>query len=226
MNFDRIEMSKPMQTNRLIQAKPAQWLTSLLLAFALLLGSTVQAQTEPEEVLRASVDSLISEFSAQRDELAADKKKLYALAEDLLDNSWDFAKMSQLVLGKNWKKATDTQKTEFTQAFKDLLIRTYSSAMFKYTGKESITFNGTDYKGSKKNRAVVNGLGDLGDGSEPIPLAFSVYQDDAENWRIYNIGIAGVSLVTTYRASYNQIIRSKGLDSLIASLKEKAAEQG
>ncbi len=197
------------------------FVASFVLAFSLLISSSIHAQAMPEEVLRASIDELIAEFGAQRNELASDKQKLYALAERVVDKNWDFAKMSRLVLGKNWKKATYEQKMGFTAAFKKLLIRTYSSAMFKYTGKENILFAGTEYKGKEKKRAIVSAKGDLGDGSEPLPLTFSVYQDDAQVWRIYNIGVAGVSLVTTYRTSYNQIIRSKGLDSLIASIEAK-----
>ncbi len=195
----------------------------LLMGVSLFLSVSSNAEELPEDVLRASIDELIAEFSAKRESLNGDKSALYDLAESVLDENWDFSKMSRLVLGKNWKKATDTQKEDFTTAFKKLLIRTYSSAMFKYTGKENIVFEGTDYKGDKKNRATVSARGDLGDGSEPIPLSFSVYKDKAEMWRIYNIGVAGVSLVTTYRTSYNQIIRSKGLDGLISSIEAKVA---
>lgn len=198
-------------------------LLSLLMAASLLTSAASNAQQMPEQALRTSIDELIAEFGAQRDSLAGDKQKIYALAESVLNEIWDFSKMSRLVLGKNWKKASDAQRDNFTAVFKKLLIRTYSSAMFKYTGKENITFDGTKYKGDKKNRVIVSAKGDLGDGSEPIPLSFSMYKDKAEMWRIYNIGVAGVSLVTTYRSSYNQIIRSKGLSALIESIEAKVA---
>ncbi|MFT5261153.1 MAG: phospholipid transport system substrate-binding protein [Saprospiraceae bacterium] len=193
-----------------------------LVGLSLVLSAQTFSQNLPEDALRISIDELISEFGQNRVELAADKQKLYAMAESVVYKNWDFSKMARLVLGKNWKKATEQQQTEFTEAFKDLLIRTYSSAMFKYTGKENIIFVGTKYKGDKKARAIVTAKGDLGDGSDPLTLTFSVYKDDLEAWRIYNIGVAGISLVTTYRTSYNQIIRTKGLDSLIESIEAKA----
>ena len=63
--------------------------------------------------------------------------------------------------------------------------------------------------------------GDLGDGSEPIPLSFSMFLDKDGSWRIYNVTAAGISLVTTYRSSYGQIIAAKGIESLIDSINDK-----
>ena len=129
--------------------------------------------------------------------------------------------MSQLVLGKNWRRISDEQKILFTSAFKGLLVRTYATTMFKYTGKESIELEDPVYKGKNNKRALVNASGSLGDGSEPIPLAFSMFLDTDGHWRIYNVAAAGISLVTTYRSSYGQIIAAKGIDSLIDSINAK-----
>jgi len=180
------------------------------------------AQTGPKETLQNSIDTLLSEFSARRAELENDKAKTYLFAESIIQQSWDFPKMAQLVLGKNWRTIDDQQKEAFISAFKGLLIRTYSSAMFKQTGKESIKLKEPIYKGTKKNRAVISAEGSLGDGSGNVPLSFSMFQNKAAEWKIYNVAIAGVSLVTTYRSSYNQIIAAKGIDYLIASINKKA----
>ncbi len=189
---------------------------------AMLLSSAVFAQSDPRETLQYSIDTLITEFTTNRAELEADKTKLYAFAERSIDEHWDFAKMSQLVLGKNWRKINDDQKKRFTEAFKGLLVRTYSTTMFKYTGKEAITFAEPIYKGKSNTRAVVNAKGSLGDGSEPIPLAFSMFLDKDGEWRIYNVAAAGISLVTTYRTSYGQIIAGKGIEYLIDLLTSKS----
>ncbi len=202
-------------TNRLISI--------LLICFSLFASSLSFAQSDPKQALRASIDGLINEFTQNRAELEADKNKQYAFAEKAIDENWDFGKMAQLVLGKNWRSINDDQKARFTAAFKNLLVRTYSSTMFKYTGKEAITLEEPIYKGKNNTRAVVNASGDLGDGSEPIPLSFSMFRDKAGTWRIYNVAAEGISLVTTYRSSYNQIIASKGIDSLIESINNKSS---
>ncbi len=196
-------------------------LRTLMLALSLFSSSAALAQTDPQQTLQASLDELVSEFTAHRSEFEADKSKLYAFAERAIDDNWDFGKMAQLVLGKNWRRINDDQKARFTEAFKDLMVRTYSTTMFKYTGKEAIELEAPIYRGKDDKRAVVNARGDLGDGSEPIPLSFSMFLDIDGAWRIYNISAAGISLVTTYRSSYGQIIAAKGIDSLIDSINAK-----
>lgn len=194
---------------------------TLLLLTSLLLPALGNAQADPRETLQNSIDNLVEEFSTRRGEFEADRNKLYAFAERAINDNWDFSKMAQLVLGKNWRRINDDQKARFTEAFKDLMVRTYSTTMFKYTGKEAIALEDPVYRDEKKKRAVVNASGDLGDGSEPIPLSFSMFLDKDGSWRIYNVTAAGISLVTTYRSSYGQIIAAQGIESLIDSINEK-----
>lgn len=196
-------------------------LRTLLLTFSLLASNPGLAQSDPQQTLQASIDSLVKEFTTHRTKFDENKSELYAFAERTIDDNWDFGKMAQLVLGKNWRRISDDQKQRFTQAFKNLLVRTYATTMFKYTGKEAIALEAPIYKGTDNKRAVINASGTLGDGSEPIPLAFSMFLDKDGAWRIYNISAAGISLVTTYRSSYGQIIASKGIDSLIDSINAK-----
>ena len=197
---------------------------TLVLALCVFISPFALAQSDPQQTLQASLDELIAEFTNRRAEFEADKSKLYDFAERAIDDNWDFAKMAQLVLGKNWRRVNDDQKARFTEAFKGLMVRTYSTTMFKYTGKEALELDAPIYKGNNNKRAVVNANGDLGDGSEPIPLSFSMFLDHDDAWRIYNISAAGISLVTTYRSSYGQIIAAKGIDSLIDSIKSKTSD--
>lgn len=207
--------------------KKRTFLTACLILPALWLATPTLAQNDdPKHQLQTQIDTLIERFTAERAELEQDSSKLYALAEEMTTTGWAFDKMAQLVLGKNWKTISDAQKTEFTTEFKQLLIRTYASAMFKYTGKESIHFGDTTFKGNKNNRATVLAEGDLGTGAPRVPLSFSYFKDKADNWNIYNIDIDGVSLVTVYRVSYNNIIASKGIDSLIADIRAKNQQAG
>ena len=196
-------------------------LRTLLLIFSVLASNPGFAQSDPQQTLQTSIDSLVKEFTTHRTKFEENKGELYAFAERAIDDNWDFGKMAQLVLGKNWRRISDDQKQRFTQAFKNLLVRTYATTMFKYTGKEAIALEAPIYKGTGNKRAVINASGTLGDGSEPIPLAFSMFLDKDGMWRIYNISAAGISLVTTYRSSYGQIIAAKGIDSLIDSINAK-----
>ncbi len=199
-------------------------LRTLLITWCVFASNFVLAQIDPQQTLQASLDELVTEFTNRRTEFEEDKKKLYDFAERAIDDNWDFAKMAQLVLGKNWRRINTDQKQRFTLAFKGLMVRTYSTTMFKYTGKEALELEAPIYKGKNNKRAVVNAKGDLGDGSAPIPLSFSMFLDHDGAWRIYNIAAAGISLVTTYRSSYGQIIAAKGIDSLIDSINAKIGD--
>jgi phospholipid transport system substrate-binding protein len=195
-----------------------------LMALCLLVSNAALAQDDPQQTLQASLDKLVMEFTTHRSEYEMDRDKLYAFAERAIDDNWDFAKMAQLVLGKYWRQIDDDQKARFTEAFKGLLVRTYAITMFKYTGKEAIELEEPIYKGTNNTRAVVKASGDLGDGSKPIPLSFSMFLDKDGMWRIYNVAASGISLVTTYRSSYGQFIAAKGIDSLIDSINVKIKE--
>jgi phospholipid transport system substrate-binding protein len=214
---------RPINTQNFLLMKK-MLLRTLLMIWCVFASHFALAQSDPQQVLQASLDELVAEFTDRRTEFETDKSKLYDFAERAIDNNWDFAKMAQLVLGKNWRRINDDQKLRFTEAFKGLMVRTYSTTMFKYTGKEALELDAPIYKGKNNKRAVVNASGNLGDGSEPIPLAFSMFLDHDGAWRIYNISAAGISLVTTYRSSYGQIIAAKGIDSLIESINEKTSD--
>ena len=94
---------------------------TLLVALSLFISSTAFAESNPQQTLQASLDELVVEFTANRSEFEADKSKLYAFAERAIDDNWDFAKMAQLVLGKNWRRIDEDQKVRFTAAFKEVL---------------------------------------------------------------------------------------------------------
>ena len=90
---------------------------TLLLLTSLLLPALGNAQADPRETLQNSIDNLVEEFSTRRGEFEADRNKLYAFAERAINDNWDFSKMAQLVLGKNWRRINDDQKARFTEAF-------------------------------------------------------------------------------------------------------------
>jgi phospholipid transport system substrate-binding protein len=57
-----------------------------------------------------------------------------------------------------------------------------------------------------------------------IPMALSLFQNDSSEWKVYDVKIDGISLVTNYRSSFATEIRNKGVDSLISDLAERNAK--
>jgi phospholipid transport system substrate-binding protein len=133
----------------------------------------------------------------------------------------DFEKMSKLALGKNWRVANDEQRVRFIEEFRLLLIRTYSTAMLEYTDEE-IRF--LPFRDDLSRKRVSVPMEVLQPGGPSIPMALSLYQNKQDAWKVYDVKIDGISLVTNYRSSFANEIRNGGMDKLIESLAERNAK--
>ena len=102
----------------------------------------------------------------------------------------------------------------------DLMIRTYATAMFEYTGREEIIFEPYQYEPDARTSIVQTLIILPGQNPVPVDYAFLRYADG--RWKIYDVKIDGISLVLSYRRSYDQIIQRQGLDSLIESLRTQS----
>ncbi|MGB5706101.1 MAG: ABC transporter substrate-binding protein [Arenicellales bacterium] len=189
----------------------------------MLTGLQAQAKISPEQAIEGAVQGLLDEFTKRRAELAGDKSALYAMVDKYTRSHFDFEKISKLVLAKNWKQATDSQRNAFSNEFRTLLIRTYATALFQYTGKETMEFKSSQIKernGIKS--AIVETEVNLSEGPG-IQVTYSMVLDNSNNWKVYNMTIAGINMVTSYRKTYGASIRSLGLDGLIESMKDANA---
>jgi phospholipid transport system substrate-binding protein len=202
-----------------------RWLTACTLcaviAFAVIaLASPVKADATPEQAIGGAVQNLLDEFSLRRGELKNDRPALYAMVDRVTRPYFDFEKISKLVLAKSWKKASVTQRQQFGEEFRKLLIRSYATALFQYTGDEKMAFKVAKIKERKGVKsAVLQSEIKLREGPG-IAVNYSLIQDKGGSWKIYNMDIAGVNLVTNYRKTYGASIRSQGLDGLIDSIKK------
>ncbi|MDJ0955347.1 MAG: ABC transporter substrate-binding protein [Arenicellales bacterium] len=190
-------------------------------ASALILGlvwSLVYAGQSPDLLVKETTDKVLQELTVNREMLEADVNRLYQMVDDIVLPHFDFNRMSKLVLGKHWKKATADQRREFEQEFKSLLVRTYATALFEYTGQEIIYKPFHNKQGA--DRVVVKTEIVPNDGPN-IPLYYSLSKAKDGAWLVYDVSIDGISLVTNYRTTYSRIIESKGIDKLIVSLIEK-----
>ena len=191
-----------------------QFLTALsLLCFSV----TVLAIESPDELVKRTAEDVLATVKSDKDIQAGDQGKIFALAEEKIVPNFNFDKVSRMVLGKNWTKATPEQKTAFQAEFRSLLIRTYATALSKYRNQviEYKPFR----KASESNVASVKTL-IVQPGGQPIAVDYTL-EKQADAWKVYDIVIEGVSLVTNYRSQFAQEIRTNGLDSLIKKLADK-----
>jgi phospholipid transport system substrate-binding protein len=183
------------------------------------LWSTVAAAavTPPDQIVRENTDKILSLIKTNREVYAKDYAKMYAMVDEYVLPHFDFTAMSRLVLARNWRDATEQQRTRFTHEFRDLLVRTYATVLLKYND-EKVTY--LPFKMLPEERTqVVKVEVQPAAGGPPIPINYSFYQPKpGEAWKVFDVTVDGVSLVTNYRATYADRVRNEGLDALIASL--------
>ena len=189
----------------------------ILTLITILFSTAIFAGLAPDEVIRKTADDVISALKSDEVIRNGNKKKLYQLAEEKILPNFDFERISRLVLGKAWRKATDLQKKQFKIEFRTLLLRTYSIALSKYKDQ------GIEIKPMRMKPAdeiVIVKTEIVQGGAQPIKVNYALAKD-ADSWLVFDIVIEGVSLVTNYRSQFSSVIRSGGMDSLNKRLAKK-----
>lgn len=187
---------------------------------AAFMATTVFAQEAPDEVVRKNVNDVLTAIKADKDLQGGDLKKIEKLAEEKVIPHFNFQRMTQLAVGRNWKDANDAQKTALVAQFRTLLIRTYASSLSSYRNQ---TIDVKPAKTSPADTEVVVKTAVIQPGGQPIPIDYSM-EKTANGWKVFDVLIDGVSLVTNYRSSFNTEIKTNGVDGLIKSLTDRNAK--
>ena len=182
---------------------------------ALFVVGLAQAETPaPDKLVKDNIAHIIELVKANRDAYARDNKKLYAMVQEQVLPHFDFRVMSRSVLGRYWREASEEQRNQFVNEFRDLLVRTYATALLKYTNEE-VRYLPFHYNPGDKTAVVKTEV--IQQGGPPIPINYSFYQTES-GWKVYDVAIEGVSLVTNYRSTYATKVKNEGLDALIKSV--------
>lgn len=195
---------------------------------ALFLGMTFPvhaADVSPDKIAHDATDKIIALVKTNKNAYTSDTKKLYAMVDEHVLPHFDFRAMSRTVLGRYWREASEDQRARFASEFRDLLVRTYATALLKYND-EQIVYQ--PFRMSQGDRtAMVRSEVRRTDGGPSIAINYSFYRTDSA-WKVYDVTIEGASLVTTYQATFAARVQKEGIDMLIASLTQdnKAATVG
>ena len=176
-----------------------------------------QATVAADVFVKSVADDVLTIVKKDKDIQSGNQEKIFALAEDKIVPNFNFDHVCKLVLGKNYSKATKEQQDAFEREFRTLLIRTYASALSKYRNQ---TIEYKPLRESADDKDVVVKTQILQPGGQPLPVDYSVEQV-GDAWRVYDITIEGVSLVTNYRGQFSNEVRQGGMDGLIQKLADK-----
>ena len=187
---------------------------SLILIICMIAGVAQAAVETPDSIIKQTADAVIERIKSQRSVLDADPSKIYAVVDELVIPHYDFVSMSKWVLGKNWKTASEEQRSNFITQFQTLLVRTYARALLEYSGQE-IKYYPVEINQKSKLALVKTEM--TSDGAQPFPVAYRMHQKN-ETWKVVDVTVDGVSLVSTYRGSFTTQIKKHGFDALVKEL--------
>lgn len=216
-----VSMRQTLNPSNSIRSALGKTLVCLGLLFAGF--ASAQAMQAPEVVVKATVDQIVQNIQTNRAAYRADNNKLYSMVERVLIPTIHVERMANLILGRdNSKLATPAQKTAFAAEFKTFLMRSYATALLEYTGKEKVVYEPVTLAPGA-DKVIVKAALVASDGqSYPVNLYMSNRRDTS--WRAYNIDVAGINFVSTYRSTFGDIIANKGVGGLIDELRTKNAK--
>jgi phospholipid transport system substrate-binding protein len=197
----------------------------LLVALLLSPEIVLSEQKSPLELVKHMSKQFEDDLISHQDKIKSDPSMTSEIIMRTLDSHVNFPLMSRYVLGQNWKKATKEQQDEFVILFKSLLIRFYSKAFNKYLKDHRIEKGMIAFspyrKSSNPKYAKVKTEIKLNADTSKLKVQYSLYNGKKSGWKIYDLSIEGISLVTSYRSSFKDIIKREKMSGLIKHLDEK-----
>jgi phospholipid transport system substrate-binding protein len=188
----------------------------LLLLAASVTAFEVRAQApSPDVLVRTTTEEVLTIVRNDKDIKAGRVDRIVDLIEEKVAPHFDFARMTRLTVGRAWRDATPAQREALIKEFRSLLVRSYSAAFTAYTGVNveyrPFRFNPVD------TEANVQTLIKLPGGAEPVAVDYDMALTPA-GWKIYDVRVAGASLIINYRNLFALDIEHGGIDGLIKSL--------
>lgn len=183
------------------------------LALLTLVGPAVAQDVPPDELVRRTTDEIVSEIRKDKS-FTADSRKLLDLVEAKVLPHFNFARMTMLAVGRPWRDATPEQRERLVNEFRTLLVRTYSTALEQYSN-QTIEVKPAAVKPGDKQVVVRTQINQPG--GQPIAMDYRM-ESTAQGWKVFDVSIEGVSIVTTYRSSFGQEVSRGGIEGLIKSI--------
>jgi len=188
-------------------------LRTLITGFTLVFTAMSFAGNSPTDDVRTSVDAVLAILDNEQLNYEDKRTQISGIVKE----RFDFRAMSQRTLATNWNKTTDEEKEKFVDLFSQLIENSYVGKIESYTNER------VDYPGEKVSgrKAVVETL--IITSSADIPVDYRLYQK-GDKWLVYDVIIEGVSLISNYRSSYQEIMKKEGFDGLLAKMRAKIDE--
>jgi phospholipid transport system substrate-binding protein len=221
-------MEIPMSSSTALQERPLNtamgWdfyfrsaCIALACAFILAAQDAAAQPAAPDALVKQLSDEVIAAIKQDGAIRAGDSARIAGLVEAKIVPHFDFRRVTQVAMGVNWRRATPEQQEELTRQFKQLLVRTYSGALASYRDQviEVRPLRAKPDDAETTVRSVVKQAG-----SEPISIEYDLERTES-GWKVFDVRVAGMSLVATYRSAFSEEVRNHGVEGLINLLTSK-----
>lgn len=189
-------------------------------AVALLPGLAAAQEVAPDALVKSVTNDVLQIVRTDKDIQSGSTQRAIQLIEQKVLPHFDFPHMTRLAVGRDWRSASTGQQQALIGEFKNLLVRTYSNALTSYKD-QTVDFKPFKMQPSETDVLVRSEIKQAG--GKPVQLDYNLSKE-ANGWKVYDVIIAGVSLVTNYREQFAQEVRAGGVDGLIKSLQKRNAE--
>ena len=182
-----------------------------------LIGALLAAPALAQEAPDALVKRVTDEVTQHKDARSGDPAKLRAVVETKLLPHIDTRRVTQSALGQHWRRATPEQQERLEREFTALVVRTYSGALANYRDQ---AIEVMPLRASAGDTDVTVRSRIRQPGAETISIEYDLAKTES-GWKVYDVRVAGVSLVATYRTTFSEEVRNRGIDGLISTLAAK-----
>lgn len=189
--------------------------SAVLLLSLLFASASLAAQEAPDALLKNATSEVFASLKQDAD-LANDPSKLDSLIEAKVVPVFDFSRMTQLAMARSWRQATLRQQDRLTAEFKALLLRTYSATLASYRD-QAVTYKASRFVPGDTDATVRS---EVKQGAKVHKLDYEMTRTP-DGWKVYDVKLNNISLVTSYREGFAAKVRDSGVDGLIRALAEK-----
>jgi phospholipid transport system substrate-binding protein len=173
--------------------------------------------TPPDALAKSVTDEVLAVLRADKDIQAGNQKKVVDLVEKKVLPHFNFVRMTQLAVGRHWREANPEQRKSLVEEFRTLLVQTYAATLAAYRD-QSIEYRPLRIQPEDTDvvvRSLINQPG-----GKPVTVDYKMQKSDS-GWKVYDVVVGDLSLVQSYRGSFNTEVQKGGIDGLVKTLTEK-----
>lgn len=176
-----------------------------------------QGMTPPDALAKSVTDEVLAVLRADKDIQAGNQKKVVDLVETKVLPHFNFVRMTQLAVGRHWREASAEQRKLLVNEFRTLLVQTYAATLAAYRD-QSIEYRPLRMQPEDTDVVVKSLINQSG--GRPVSVDYKMQKSDA-GWKVYDVVVGDLSLVQSYRGSFNSEVQKGGIDGLVKALTEK-----